>query len=252
MGATRRARPALAEIALACAGLLLGIAITVVLGALGLLPSGGPLGAAIGFVMGPLVTATGAVFYAWAARHLDLVGGNEWTARPDSRADAPEPWPAPRGTAVEALVWTAVGIAAALAGSYLLGELMTHLRFPVTEQDRILEITSAARRGEATLQLVTLAVSAVVLAPMAEEWMFRGLLFRRLVPRAGLFAAFGVSSLAFAAIHWNPAGFVVYAWLGLVFAETLRRTNRLWTAIVVHMGNNAFALALLLIAPPAG
>ena len=240
MGPLRRVRPALAEIALACAGMLLGLGITMILGVLGLFPKAGPLGGAIGFVMGPLVTATGAAFYAWAARQVDLLT--------DARAESAPP----RGTLAEALVWTAVGIAAALAGSYLLGELMTQLRFPVAEQEKILDITTAGRRGEATLELVTLTVSAVVLAPLAEEWLFRGLLFRRLLGRAGLPFAFLLSSFAFAAIHTNLAGFVVYAWLGLVFAETLRRTGRLWTAVAVHMGNNAFALALLLIAPPAG
>jgi membrane protease YdiL (CAAX protease family) len=235
----RRVRPALAEIALAFAGMLLGLALLAVLGELGLLPSAGALGESVGFVIGPAVTATGAAFYAWGSRHLDLFSG----ARADSSA--------PRVSLAEALVWTAVGLAAALAGSWLLGELMTRLEFPVAEQRRILEITRAARRGEATLQLWMLAGSAVVLAPLAEEWMFRGLLFRRIHARAGLPIAFVCSSLAFAAIHANLAGFVIYTWLGLVFAETLRRTGRLWTAIVVHMGNNAFALSLLLIAPPS-
>jgi membrane protease YdiL (CAAX protease family) len=90
-----------------------------------------------------------------------------------------------------------------------------------------------------------LAVSAVVLAPLAEESLFRGLLFRRILERVGPWPAYVVSALAFAAIHGNLAGLVIYVWLGLVFAETLRRTGRLWTAIVVHMGNNAFALSLL-------
>lgn len=236
--ALRRVRPALAEIALAFAGMLLGVGITMILGAVGLLPIHGPFEQSWGFVAGPAITGAGAAFYAWASRQLDVVSGTRAVS-----ASA-------RGGLVEAIVWTAVGIAAALAGSYLLGELMTRLGFPVAEQEKIVAITTDGRRGEATIELWTLAVAAVVLAPLAEEWLFRGLLFRRLYARVGAPAAFAISAVAFAAIHSNLAGFVIYTWLGLVFAETLRRTGRLWTAVAVHMGNNAFALSLLVLDSP--
>jgi hypothetical protein len=236
----RRVRPAVAEIALAFAGMALGFLILGILAELGVVPRGGLLGDALGFVVGPAVTAIGAAFYAWASHFVDLATEERARAAP------------PRTGWLEALVWTAAGIAAALAGSWVLGQLMTQLDFPVVEQERIVAITEAARRGEATIELWALATSAVVLAPLAEEWMFRGLLFRRVLVRAGVPMAFALSSLAFATIHLNLAGFVIYTWLGLVFAETLRRTGRLWTAIAVHMGNNAFALSLLLIAPPNG
>ena len=186
-----------------------------------------------GFLGGPAIIAIAAVAYKLAT---DRLGGNPARVHEPAR-------PAPIGVA---LLVTLVGIAAALVGSYGLGVVMELLDFPVVEQPGILEITEAAKRGEATLEVVVLAGSAVVLAPLAEEWMFRGLLFRRLRQFAGRHYAFALSALAFAAIHTNLQGFVVYAWLGLVFALVLERTGRLWTAIAVHAGNNAFALSLLL------
>lgn len=251
MGALRRVRPALAEIALAFAGLLLGLGITLILGALGLFPSAGPFGRSIGFVAGPAITGIGAAFYAWASRAVDMQTGVHGWSGLGEVADRRAGSAGRRVGATEAVVWSAVGIAAALAGSYLLGEIMTALDFPVAEQAKIVSITESARRGEATFELWALAISAVVFAPLAEEALFRGLLFRRLYTRAGATAAFVLSSLCFAAIHSNLAGFVIYMWLGLVFAETLRRTGRLWTAVLVHMGNNAFALSLLVFVPPS-
>jgi membrane protease YdiL (CAAX protease family) len=44
--------------------------------------------------------------------------------------------------------------------------------------------------------------------------------------------------------------FVIYVWLGLVFARAYARTGRLSAAVAVHLGNNAITLALLLLAPP--
>jgi membrane protease YdiL (CAAX protease family) len=87
---------------------------------------------------------------------------------------------------------------------------------------------------------------------VTEEWLFRGLLFRRVSMRSGRALAYGISALAFAAIHDNPAGFVVYLWLGVVFAAVLERTGRLWAAVAVHMGNNAYVLAMLFSGVAAG
>ncbi|MGB1015975.1 MAG: lysostaphin resistance A-like protein, partial [Nannocystaceae bacterium] len=85
----------------------------------------------------------------------------------------------------------------------------------------------------------------VVLAPIAEEWLMRGLLFAR-IRRANPVAAYAVTALAFAAIHGNPAGFVVYAWLAIVFAHAMARTGRLSAAIGVHALNNVITLSMLL------
>jgi membrane protease YdiL (CAAX protease family) len=140
-----------------------------------------------------------------------------------------------------------VGLVAALGGSFLLGQLLELLGVAVEEQVDILRIVEHARTSGEMRNLVVLGVAATVLAPLAEEWFFRGLLFRRLTPVVGRGIALGASALVFAAIHANPAGFVIYAWLGVVFALAIDRSGRLWVPIAVHTGNNAVAFALLLI-----
>jgi hypothetical protein len=98
---------------------------------------------------------------------------------------------------------------------------------------------------------LVLVFAALVAAPIAEEWFYRGLLFRRIYAVGGQLTALVVSAFAFAVIHLNWSGLIIYFWLGLVFAATYRICGRLWCAMVVHAGNNAVALALLFWAPPA-
>jgi membrane protease YdiL (CAAX protease family) len=239
VSAWTRLRPALAELALAFGGLLFGLGVLILGGVLGLTRLDGGAERLLRFVWGPVMTAVGALFYRWASRALRDADERVKTAStPDG--DVVRGVPKQLGVVTAAIV-------AALAGSYVLGQLMALLGFPVEEQQAILDIVASAKARGAYVELVILGISACVLAPLAEEWMFRGLLFRRLLEVSGRPEAYVLSSVAFAAIHTNPAGFVIYTWLGVCFAVTLSKTGRLWTAMAVHAGNNAFAYGLLLV-----
>ena len=227
-----RMRGALTELALAFAGLVIGVVVLVVVRSFGLALELSE------FVAGPAITAIAASFYVWASRRA-IVRPDPPAAR--TRTDA---------SAVHVVLVTALCIGLALGGSMVLGELLEILGVPVQEQPRILEIVEAAKSGEDRRTIVVLGISAVVLAPIAEEWLFRGALFRRLLGHLGRPFAYVASALGFAAIHNNPAGFVIYLWLGLVFAVALDRTGRLASPIAVHVANNAFAFALLLYGDP--
>ena len=96
---------------------------------------------------------------------------------------------------------------------------------------------------------LTVIVSAVLLASLSEELLFRGLLqsaLRRVTrdPWAGVIAA----SLLFALIHYPyvysmPALFA----LGLVLGYSYERTGRLWPAIVIHLLFNALFVSVELL-----
>ena len=51
-----------------------------------------------------------------------------------------------------------------------------------------------------------------------------------------------VSSLAFAAAHYEPAHIVLVLPLGLLFGWLRRRTDSLVPSLVAHMVNNGFAV----------
>ena len=234
--APERWRAALTELALAVLGMFCGMTALFLLRALGLWPSGegGPRG--LSLVGGPLITGIGALCYLAVTRRALLEPGDELP-------------PLQPGDPLRGVATAGLGIAAAIVGSIVIGALTELVGAPVAEQDSIVEIVQDWRSGDDRTTVVVLGCSAVLLAPLAEESLFRGLLFARLRRGCGRTAAYLLSAIAFATIHGNPAGFVVYVWLGLVFAWTLERSGRLWPAMLVHMGNNAFAFAALLLTP---
>jgi hypothetical protein len=99
---------------------------------------------------------------------------------------------------------------------------------------------------------VLLIVMTMVLAPIMEEWLFRGVLFRALSeggPRGGSRAGliFGVlsSAVLFALAHGEPLQFAGLFLLGIVLATLVWRTKRLVPSIVTHMSFNGVAIAAL-------
>ncbi len=224
---TRPLRPAAREVLLALAALALAeVLFALALGVAGARPQVG-----VGWMFAGVVrTALAAGLYAGLARALE----------PES-ADPPAGRPA-------AGVALAVGIFAglsAVAGSYLLGLAQTALDLAPREQPGVVALVERLRASGRWWEHAGFVGAAVVLAPAAEEWFFRGLWFRRLRARAPAAAAYGISALGFAAIHANPSGMAIYAWLGLCFAWALDRTGRLWPAVLAHAANNAAVVALL-------
>lgn len=91
-------------------------------------------------------------------------------------------------------------------------------------------------------QWVAVAVAAamlVLVAPVAEELIFRGLGFAAFGP-----VAVPVTSLLFAVAHGLPSLVVEVAVAGLVLAEIRRRTGSVLPGIGVHMAFNGLALAI--------
>ena len=80
-----------------------------------------------------------------------------------------------------------------------------------------------------------------VLVPIAEEVLFRGVLFAALRRRSGPVAAAILSSLLFGALHDEH---VFPTLLGLTFALLYHRTGSLWTSIGAHMLVNAVTLGM--------
>lgn len=85
---------------------------------------------------------------------------------------------------------------------------------------------------------VSYAVMAVALAPFAEEYLFRGLLFRALDRQWGGWRAV-VGSAAFFAIYHSPLSWLPVACLGVANALLYKKTGQLTPAVVLHMVYNA-------------
>ena len=104
-----------------------------------------------------------------------------------------------------------------------------------------------------------LVLAAVLLAPITEELLFRGVLLNALAPRGKRFALV-TSAAVFAAAHilgldldrlWQSAVVVLppLFLLGLVLGWVTQRSGRLGPAILLHSGWNLLAALVLLIPP---
>jgi membrane protease YdiL (CAAX protease family) len=105
------------------------------------------------------------------------------------------------------------------------------------------------------LSIVVLAFTAVVLAPITEEFLFRGLLLRTFMRRLSFWPAALLSTALFALGHVYEVRTVLgavtlageVAVLGLCNCYLVRISGRLTPAIMVHASFNALALAVAVV-----
>lgn len=94
---------------------------------------------------------------------------------------------------------------------------------------------------------LTLGAAAVLLAPVTEEVLFRGILYPAIkqfgYPRLALW----ITSLLFAAVHMNTVTFVPLAALALVLTALYEWTDNLLAPVMAHVLFNALNFAMLLV-----
>jgi len=91
-----------------------------------------------------------------------------------------------------------------------------------------------------------LLFTAVVLAPLAEELLFRGLLFPLFIRWLNVPLAVFLTSLLFAALHFHAASFMTLFLISIAFSLAYWRTGSLWVPVGMHALFNAVNAALLL------
>lgn len=96
--------------------------------------------------------------------------------------------------------------------------------------------------------LVLTGISAILLAPLVEELVFRSLLFQSVRRKLGLSAAMVIQALVFAYIHLevvgNPPAVVGLIALALWLAGSFHRTGSLVVPVVAHATYNTTVLVL--------
>jgi len=92
-------------------------------------------------------------------------------------------------------------------------------------------------------------VTLVIIAPVAEEILFRGYLFGKLMKHMPIWVAILITSALFGLAHgaWN-VGIDVFA-LSIVLCLLRLTSKSLWPAILLHMMKNGLAFYLLFINP---
>jgi membrane protease YdiL (CAAX protease family) len=109
------------------------------------------------------------------------------------------------------------------------------------------ELPDELGANHSTAALVAVLVLVCVMAPVAEEFLFRGLLFTSLRTSIGMWPAAIVTGAVFGSIHAgsSPAGLLVpLAVLGFGLCLIYAWTRSLYPCVALHAVNNAIAFGV--------
>ncbi len=147
---------------------------------------------------------------------------------------------------IQALI---LGFVLYYAGNFLYSLILGWLDLSVTSYNdqTVMELASQSR--------VAMVICGVILAPMIEETLVRGLLFG-VIRRKSRIAAYAVTILFFAAIHvWQYV--LLYDWksvllaalqyvpAGIALGWTYEKSNTIWAPILLHMVINAISFGVM-------
>jgi uncharacterized protein len=148
--------------------------------------------------------------------------------------------PLPRHLAWLQLLWLVLGLFLFSLGAFHLSYLGLSLVAPnlveaTLQQSLLLSAEKAASPG---LYKALMVFSVVVVAPVTEEFIFRGVLLHRWGVKWGIQAAILMTSVLFGILHSNLVGLFVF---GVVMSLLYLSTRSLLVPMVAHAMNNAIA-----------
>jgi membrane protease YdiL (CAAX protease family) len=158
----------------------------------------------------------------------------------------------PRRLAWVQLLWLVGGVFLFSLGAFQVSYLGLSVVAPATvesmlQQSLVLSADRAAAPGPHTL--LTL-ISVLVVAPVTEEFLFRGVLLHRWGVKWGVRPAIVLTSALFGVLHSNLVGLFVF---GVVMSLLYLSTRSLLVPIAAHAMNNAIAstIEMLSAQPPS-
>lgn len=95
-----------------------------------------------------------------------------------------------------------------------------------------------------TLDLILCIGATVIVAPIVEESVFRGVLTNEYARRHGFTPVVLLSGISFALMHMNPAQTVYQFCLGCACAYMFIKTRNFVVPVVIHAASNAAAIGL--------
>ncbi|MEE3269936.1 MAG: type II CAAX endopeptidase family protein [Candidatus Thermoplasmatota archaeon] len=98
--------------------------------------------------------------------------------------------------------------------------------------------------GSGPVALGMAVASTVIIAPIAEELMFRGYVLDSIRKMHGDWVAVVISALIFGLVHFEPYTIGLAAIGGLIYGYLRVRTGSLWPSIIGHMLWNGIALVV--------
>lgn len=156
-----------------------------------------------------------------------------------ARVQPPKPWHfgLRRARFWPSVGWAVLGLGVFFAFAILWSALVS----PDGEQT----VTEDLGADESDFRLILAGIVVIVIAPIGEEFFFRGFFYRALRSRLGILTAAAIDGVVFGLIHYSGSDTLelipVLAFLGFVFCLVYERTGTLYTVIGLHALNNAIA-----------
>jgi membrane protease YdiL (CAAX protease family) len=123
----------------------------------------------------------------------------------------------------------------------LLSELDNGFRYFIPPPEWVTEFYLNLTRGGSGLWASVLAL--VIVAPVTEELLFRGMILRGFLSRYSVRFAVIASSVLFGLMHLIPWQIIAPTFLGLLLAWWMVRTGSLWPCLIGHALNNGLVLS---------
>ncbi len=127
-----------------------------------------------------------------------------------------------------------VAIGLGLGTCFLVRLMMITVPFPASWSQQYTSRVEAVETSAVWLRYI----AVMVVAPLAEELVFRGVIYRMM--RGGMHAVFAatLSSALFAVLHGTPVWMLYTFFLGVVLCVVYERTQSVWMCAVCHAAFN--------------
>lgn len=102
------------------------------------------------------------------------------------------------------------------------------------------EILNPLTKGNLFIMVLTIGI----VAPFAEEFLFRGVIYRTLSKNISIPVTIIIQGILFGIYHGNLIQGVYASLLGIIFGFITHKTQSLWPAIIAHMTNNTIAVII--------
>ncbi len=102
------------------------------------------------------------------------------------------------------------------------------------------EILNPLTGGNIFIMVLTIGI----VAPFAEEFLFRGVIYRTLSKNISIPVTIIIQGVLFGIYHGNLIQGVYASLLGIIFGFITYKTQSLWPAIIAHMTNNTIAVII--------
>ncbi|MEN8662017.1 MAG: lysostaphin resistance A-like protein [Lentimonas sp.] len=109
------------------------------------------------------------------------------------------------------------------------------------------ELVKIFQEGGAPVTISILVILAVILAPIVEEIIFRGCIYRFLKSKTSFIAAQILSGVVFSLMHQSLAAFIPLVVVGIILARIYEKSGNLLVPMCFHALFNGFSLLMLYI-----